>query len=81
MVLSYFVGQQKNPIPYPMRSIALYFLSAMAFFGLMKWGEMILPAWASFILNNVMIAGFIAIIIKQDLPLSSLPIIGKKFKK
>jgi hypothetical protein len=29
----------------------------------------------------VMIAGFIAIIIKQDLPLSSLPIIGKKFKK
>ena len=81
MVLSYFVGQQKNPIPYPMRSIALYFLSAMVFFGLMKWGEMILPAWASFILNNVMIVGFIAIIIKQDLPLSSLPIIGKKFKK
>lgn len=81
MVLSYFVGQKKNPIPYPMKSIALYFVSAMVFFGVMKCGEGFLPSWASFILNNVMIAGFIAIIIKQDLPLSSLPIIGKKFKK
>ena len=81
MVLSYFIGQKKNPIPYPMRSIALYFVSAMVFFGVMKCGEGFLPSWASFILNNVMIVGFIAIIIKQDLPLSSLPIIGKKFKK
>ena len=81
MVLSYFVGQKKNPIPYPMKSIALYFVSAMVFFGVMKCGEGFLPSWASFILNNVMIVGFIAIIIKQDLPLSSLPIIGKKFKK
>ena len=81
MVLSYFIGQKKNPIPYPMRSIALYFISALVFFGVMKCGEGFLPSWASFILNNVMIVGFIAIIIKQDLPLSSLPIIGKKFKK
>ena len=81
MVLSYFVGQKKNPIPYPMKSIALYFVSAMVFFGVMKCGEGFLPSWASFIFNNVMIVGFIAIIIKQDLPLSSLPIIGKKFKK
>ena len=81
MVLSYLVGQKKNPIPYPMKNIVIYFIAAMALFGMMKWGERNLPAWASFIWNNVMIAGFIFRIIKCDLPLSSLPIIGKKFKK
>jgi O-antigen/teichoic acid export membrane protein len=81
MILSYLVGQKKNPIPYPMSAIAIYFIAAMTLFGIMKWGERNLPAWASFIWNNVMIASFVFRIIKSDLPLSSLPIIGKKFKK
>ena len=81
MILSYLVGQKKNPIPYPMSAIVIYFIAAMALFGIMKWGERNLPAWASFIWNNVMIASFVFRIIKSDLPLSSLPIIGKKFKK
>ena len=81
MILSYLVGQKKNPIPYPMSAIAIYFIAAMALFGIMKWGERNLPAWASFIWNNVVIASFVFRIIKSDLPLSSLPIIGKKFKK
>ena len=70
MVLSYMIGQQKNPIPYPMKSIALYFMIAMVAFGLMKWGETYLPAWGSFIFSNLMILGFVAKIIKSDLPLS-----------
>ena len=70
MVLSYIIGQQKNPIPYPLKSIALYFMIAMVAFGLMKWGETYLPAWGSFIFSNLMILGFVAKIIKSDLPLS-----------
>jgi O-antigen/teichoic acid export membrane protein len=70
MVLSYFIGQNKNPIPYPMKSIALYFIAAMAAFALMKCGETYLPAWGSFIFSNLMILGFIVKIIKTDLPLS-----------
>ena len=81
MTLSYIVGQKKNPIPYPIRSIAIYFIAAMGLFVMMKWGESYLSAWPSFILNNVMIGGFIFRIIKTDMPLSSLPVIGKKFKK
>ena len=81
MVLSYLVGQKQNPIPYPMKDIAIYFISACAFFTLMKWGERNLPAWASIIWNTLMILGFIYRIIKTDMPLSSLPVIGKKFKK
>ena len=70
MVLSYMIGQQKNPIPYPLKSIATYFIGAMAAFALMKWGETYLPAWGSFIFSNLMILGFVAKIIKSDLPLS-----------
>ena len=70
MVLSYIIGQQKNPIPYPLKSIATYFIGAMAAFALMKWGETYLPAWGSFIFSNLMILGFVAKIIKSDLPLS-----------
>ena len=81
MILSYIVGQRKNPIPYPVKDIAIYFIAAMALFGIMKWGGRNLPYWASFILNNVLILGFIGRIIKADMPLSSLPVIGKKFKK
>ena len=70
MVLSYIIGQQKNPIPYPLKSIATYFIGAMAAFALMKWGENNLPAWGSFLFSNLMILGFVAKIIKSDLPLS-----------
>ena len=70
MVLSYIIGQNKNPIPYPLKSIALYFMIAMVAFGLMKWGETYLPAWGSFIFSNLMILGFVVKIIKSDLPLS-----------
>ena len=70
MVLSYMIGQQKNPIPYPLKSIATYFIGAMAAFALMKWGENNLPAWGAFLFSNLMILGFIVKIIKSDLPLS-----------
>ena len=83
MTLSYFVGQKKNPIPYPMKSIAIYFISAMLLFGMMKWFARYTewPGWVLFIINNILICGFVLRIIKSDMPLSSLPVIGKKFKK
>ena len=72
MILSYIIGQKKNPIPYPLKSIALYFMTAMVAFALMEWGENYLPAWGSFLFSNLMILGFIVMIIKKDLPLSRL---------
>ena len=35
MVLSYIVGQMKNPIPYPMKSIMVYVLMTAAFYAVM----------------------------------------------
>ena len=70
MILSYIIGQKKNPIPYPLKSIALYFMTAMVAFALMEWGENYLPALGSFLFSNLMILGFVVMIIKKDLPLS-----------
>ena len=83
MTLSYVVGQKKNPIPYPMKDIVIYFISSMALFGMMMWfaRHTEWPEWVLFLINNVFILGFIYRIIKKDLPLSQIPIIGKKFKK
>ena len=82
MVLSYIVGQKKNPIPYPIKSIVVYFISSMALFGMMKWfaANTDLPQWALFLINNFLICGFIFRIIKTDMPLSSL-LKGKKVKR
>ena len=70
MILSYIIGQKKNPIPYPLKSITLYFITAMVAFALMEWGENYLPSWGSFLFSNLMILGFVALIIRYDLPLA-----------
>ena len=53
---------------------------AGAFFALMQataeW-----PMLYSLALNTLLILVFVAYIVKRDLPLSSLPVIGKKIKK
>ena len=81
MVLSYIVGQIKNPIPYPMKSITAYVVLTAVCYVPMIYTNELLPAWASVAINTVFILLFVAFIIWRDLPLSSLPVIGKKFKK
>ncbi len=80
MVLSYIVGQKKNPIPYPVKDIALYIILTGALFCLMQASKN-WPMIASLAFNTLLIMLFVAFIIRHDMPLSSLPVIGKKFKK
>ena len=81
MVLSYIVGQKKNPIPYPIKDIVFYIGKAAICTVLMLGFISSLPEWAQMICNTILILAFIVDIIRNDLPLSSLPVIGKKFKK
>ena len=81
MVLSYIVGQKKNPIPYPIKDIIFYIGKAAICTVLMLGFISSLPEWAQMICNTILVLAFIVDIIKNDLPLSSLPVIGKKFRK
>ena len=81
MVLSYVVGQIKNPIPYPLRDMGCYLLVALVLWISMDYFARQWSQWASLFYNTLGIICFVAIIIWKDLPLSSLPVVGKKFKK
>jgi len=80
MLVSYFVGQKYYPLNYPLKEIALYVMLAFVLFGLMcftnDW-----PMIASLTLNSLLVVAFMAVIIWRDLPLASLPVVGRYFRK
>ena len=80
MVLSYIVGQRKNPIPYPMADICTYVAATAVLYILMAAIPESWPSVLHLIINTLLIIAFVALIVKRDFPLSSLPVIGKHFK-
>ena len=80
MVLSYVVGQYKNPIPYPMKDIAVYVATTAVLYAAMVAIPASWPSVLHLIINTLLIVVFLAVIVKRDFPLSSLPVIGKHFK-
>lgn len=80
MVLSYLVGQRYYPINYPLKSIAVYVLLAIGFYGAMQ----LVPAdWsvaARLSINTLIIAAFIGHILYHDFPPRQLPLVGKFFR-
>ena len=81
MVLSYIVGQKKNPIPYPMKDITIYVVATAALFIAMKLIPASWPMLLTLTVNTLLIVIFTALIVKRDFPLSHLPVIGKYFRK
>ena len=80
MILSYIIGQQKNPIPYPMRDLGIYVLAAAVLFAVMQLLPASWPDLLTLCVNTLLIALFAALIVKRDFPLSKIPIIGKYCK-
>ena len=72
MLLSYFIGQRINPIPYPMGSIALYVLIAAVFYGVMVLVPREWPEWLYVGISTVLILAYAALIYKKELRKKSL---------
>ena len=81
MVLCYLVGQRKNPINYPMKSIMVYVAIAVLFYAIMEFLPKSWPAAARMGINTLLIIAFMGHIVYHDMPVSKLPVIGKYFKK
>ena len=81
MLLSYIVGRIYHPVAYPNRSIIDYVLMAIALFAVMNYGRHHLAQWLSITLNAALILLFVIRIVCHDFPLSSLPVVGKYFRK
>lgn len=81
MVLSYVVGQKKYPINYPVKSILLYVLLGAILFVAMTFANRCLGTAMALSVNTLLIAVYVAYLVKRDFPLSSLPVVGKHFRK
>lgn len=80
MLISYLVGQKYYPIDYPLKEIAVYLLLAFVLYAAMQQ----LTEWhtaLSLFANTALVGVFVAYIVWRDLPLGSLPVVGKYFKK
>lgn len=80
MILSYLVGQKKNPINYPMRSIMTYIALALLLTLVMVYIPESWNIWARLGAKTILVILFAVYIVKKDFPLKSLPVIGKYFK-
>ncbi|MBD9246123.1 MAG: lipopolysaccharide biosynthesis protein [Prevotella sp.] len=81
MVLSYLVGQKKYPIAYPLKSIGVYVAIAVLFYFCMNYSNGHLPKLFALAVNTILVLAFVAHIVYHDLPLKSLPVVGKYFRK
>lgn len=84
MLLSYFVGRRYLPIPYDIKSIGAYTLLVIVLLVVYYAVRMAVnncSMWLSMSLGTVLLVGYLIVLIKHDFPLTSIPVIGKYFKK
>ena len=80
MLLSYFVGQKKYPINYPLKSIFIYVVLAMALYVIGFYAVQIDNLWLRLSFRTVLLLVFVGYIIQHDLPLKEIPYINRFFK-
>ena len=79
MLLSYFIGQHYHPISYDVKGILGYFVLALGLFAVSQALPIGNP-WLHMGANTLLLLLFVVYVVKRDLPLKQLPVIGKYFK-
>ena len=80
MLLSYFVGQRKYPIRYDLKGIFTYVVVTVCFYYGMELATRIPQVGLQLLCNTILILAYLVLVVKNDVPLSSLPVIGKRFR-
>ena len=78
-LLSYFIGQKKYPVAYPLKRMTTYLILALMLYVLSQETP-IANLWLRLSYRTLLILVFVAFIIKKDLPLRSLPFVNRFFK-
>ena len=79
-VLSYFIGQKKYPVAYPIKDMFVYLVFAAVLYvaSIYIYPENTVLRIA---FRSLLLVLFVAYIIKKDLPLRSIPVINRFIKK
>ena len=81
MLLSYFVGQKKFRIDYPLKSIFGYILLTLILFVIGYYGIPFHNVWLRLFLRSILLCIFVGYVIRHDLPLKEIPYINRFFKQ
>ena len=83
MLLSYFIGQKKAPIPYDLKCIGRYTLLIIVLLTIYYLLRIyiISSPWLMMVIGTALIGIYLFVLTRRDFPLSALPIVGKYFKK
>lgn len=81
MLLSYFIGQRKFPVPYATKDILAYTLLAMALFAVSQGVSRHVPTVAALAVNTALFAVYIVYLVRHDLPLGSIPVLNRLLRK
>lgn len=79
MLLSYLIGQKKYPIRYDLKSALAYTALAAVLYAASTLR--LEPGWLLYPYRTVLLAIYIVVMVKRDLPLRELPYIGKYFNR
>ncbi len=81
MLLSYFIGRKYLDVPYDLRSIGGYTLLTIGILAVYYGIKAFTPAWATMLVGTLLLLVYCYVLVKKDFPLSSLPVVGKYFRK
>lgn len=79
MLLSYFVGQKEYPIKYDMKTTGLYFGLVILLYSI----SYLIPTknqWINMGFNTILLAIYITVAIKRDIPLREIPYLNRFIK-
>ena len=78
LLLSYFIGRKRYPVPYPLLKIGGYVALAAVLFVLGEYLPVETPLWRV-LWRTLLLVIYIVVAVRRDFPISSLPVIGKYF--
>lgn len=76
MLISYFIGQKKYPINYNLKTIGLYTILAAILYAI-SYFVPIENSWLHMGFNTILIAVYLFVLFKRDLPLSEIPYVNR----
>lgn len=82
MLVSYFLGQKYYPIHYDLKTAAAFSSLAILIYGGLMFTHQFVPGvWLRIFINTLLLLAYLAIVVKKELPLRELPVIGRYLKK
>ncbi len=80
-LLSYVIGQRHYPVSYDLRSMGAYLLLTVLLYVVsIAIDHTGLNDWAQMGLNTLLLIVFLVYVVRKDLPLNALPLVGRYFR-